>query len=82
MPHTVGPVLATPAVMRQSGRYRGRSGHGVATANRSFMTHDVISAPQITAVRKVHSITSSARASNVGGTVRLSAIAVLRLMTI
>ena len=28
-----------------------------------------------------HSITSSARASNVGGTVRPSAIAVLRLMT-
>ena len=35
----------------------------------------------IAAMQKDHSITSSARTSNVGGTVRLSAIAVLRLIT-
>jgi hypothetical protein len=34
-------------------RYRGRSGHGVALANRSFLTHSVISSPSIDALRKV-----------------------------
>jgi hypothetical protein len=35
-----------------SGRYWGRSGHGVATANRSFVTHYDILPPSIDALQK------------------------------
>jgi hypothetical protein len=42
------------------------------------MTHNVTFPPSITALRKVHSITSSARARTVGGMVSPSALAVLR----
>jgi len=49
-----------------SGRYWGRSGHGVATANRSFVTRGVISRPSYTALRKAYPITSSACARSVG----------------
>jgi hypothetical protein len=48
-----------------SGRYWGRSGHGVATANRSFMTQSGALPPLIDALRKVYSITSSAVASSI-----------------
>ena len=47
---------------------------------RRLMTHSVISRPSITALQKVHSITSSAATSSDGGTVRPSALAVLTLM--
>jgi hypothetical protein len=57
----VGRVVAG----RQFGRDRVVSGHGVATANRSFMTHSVTSAPSFAALRKDHSITSSAMESGV-----------------
>ena len=49
---------------------RAASGHAAAAPPSSVMNS-----------RRVHSITSSARASSVGGTSRPSALAVLRLMT-
>ena len=49
---------------------RAASGHAAAAPPSSVMNS-----------RRYHSITSSARASSVGGTVRPSALAVLRLMT-
>ena len=49
---------------------RAASGHAAAAPPSSVMNS-----------RRLHSITSSARASSVGGTSRPSALAVLRLMT-
>jgi hypothetical protein len=43
---------------------------GASTKNRSFLTQHIISRSQITALRKGHSITSSARPSSESGTVR------------
>jgi hypothetical protein len=45
----------------------------------SLMTLRVISRPSIVALRKAHSITSSASASSVGGTLQPSILAVLSL---
>ncbi len=47
---------------------------------RPYMTHTHGLPPSIAALRKAHSITSSAIASSVGGTVRPSALAVLRFI--
>ena len=47
---------------------------------RQKMAHCVISPPSITALRKVYSITSSARPSSGNGMLRPRALAVLRLM--
>jgi hypothetical protein len=44
-----------------SGRFRGNSGHEVESAKKSKMTHSDTSRPPIAALRKVYSITSSAR---------------------
>ena len=52
-----------------------------AGSTRSRLTHNVTLAPSIDALRSLHSITSSARASTVPGTVRPRALAVLRLTT-
>src|SRR4029077_20255502 len=61
--------------------FQGYSSRASWELARQFMTHDVTSAPIMTALRTGHSTTSSALASSVGGTVRPSALAVLRLMT-
>jgi hypothetical protein len=73
--------IASLAATQRFDRFRGRSGHWATIAIRSFLTHHVILRPPITALRKVYSITSSARASSVGGILRPSALAVLRLIT-
>jgi hypothetical protein len=54
-------ALATFSATQRSGRYRGISGRGAATANRSFMTLSDRLPVKIDAVRWVYSITSSAR---------------------
>jgi hypothetical protein len=63
------------------GSYRGKTGRGGLWWARRFMTHRDILRPSIAALRKIYSITSSARLSNVGGSVRPSALAVCRLMS-
>src|SRR5208282_2770499 len=74
--------IRATAAMQRFGRYPGRSGHRADTLNRSFVTRSVNSPPSIIALRKVYSITSSARASTVAGTVRPSALAALRLTVV
>jgi hypothetical protein len=59
----------------------GRSGHPQIARRVRILTLSVISPPSIAALRKVYSITSSARTSNDDGTSRPSAFAVLRLIT-
>src|ERR1700675_1207554 len=54
-------------VYQQFRRYRSESGRAADIVDRSKLTHRVNSPPSIDALRKVHSITSLARASNVGG---------------
>jgi len=60
------PVVAASSSLREMqlfGRFRGRSGHSADTPNRSFMTRSGHLPLSIDASRKVHSITSWARAS-------------------
>jgi hypothetical protein len=64
------------------GSFQGYSSRASGELPRQLMTHRFTLWPSIAALRKAHSITSSARASNVGGTVGRSAFAVPRLMTI
>jgi hypothetical protein len=59
----------------------GQTGHRATIANRSLMTHNVISLSTTAALRKAYSITSSAVASSLSGTARPSVFAVLRLIT-
>ena len=56
-------AVASLTATQRFGRYGRQSGHGVDTPSRSFMTRRVILRPPITALRKVHSITSAASAS-------------------
>src|ERR1700716_1318950 len=51
------------------------------TGEPTFVAHDASSLNKADEAAAVHSITSSARASSVGGTFMPSAFAVLRLMT-
>src|SRR5580700_6700962 len=74
------PLAASP-VGDTRGSYRGQSGRRKLQPLRQLMTHSVILPPSIAALRKVYSITSSARTSNDDGTSRPSAFAVLRLIT-
>jgi hypothetical protein len=60
------------------GRYWGHSRHRAKSSKMSKVTLSDTSRTLITALRKVHSITSSATASRPGGNVRPSAFAVLR----
>src|SRR5580704_7077256 len=60
---SAGLVPTAPAAPLGFGRYGGQSGHGADTPNRSLLTLRVISRPSIIALRKAHSITSSARLS-------------------
>ena len=65
----------------QFGRHHPESGLVMLTL--SFVDHDPKSGalpPQMDALRRGHSITSSARPSSIDGTSRLSALAVFRLM--
>jgi hypothetical protein len=67
--------------MRERVRFRGQSGHPEMIGPRQLLTLSVTSRPLIAALRKGYSITSSAAASRDCGTVRPSALAVLRLTT-
>ena len=58
-----------------------QSGHSGTIVNCSLMTHSVTSPPQIAALRKVYSITSSALACSVCGMPKPSDLAVFKLMT-
>jgi hypothetical protein len=73
--------FSAPSFLSFATQSGGGSGHRTTIANRSLLTHRVTSPPSITALRKAHSITSSAVASSAGGTSRPSVLAVLRLMT-
>ena len=80
--HLLVQPLANPAdAAPQFGSDRRNSGHATAIAKPTQTTHDVISRPSIEAVQKVYSITSPARTSSDGGTLRPSALAALRLIT-
>ena len=59
---------------------QGNSGRDKESPNPTFLNHHVSLLPSIDALQKVHSITSSARARIDCGTVRPSALAVLRLI--
>jgi hypothetical protein len=52
---------ASTSAMQLIGRSWGNSGHRAYKANRSLLTHSVISRPSITALRKIHQITVSSR---------------------
>ena len=58
---------------------RGKSRHWRMGSKTSFVTHHVTSRPSIDALRKVHSITSSATASTLGGMVILIAFHIIAL---
>src|SRR5580704_7283186 len=58
---SAGLALATLVVMQQSGRYRRECGHSRESVDRSLLTHSVTSPSSIAALRKDHSIISSAR---------------------
>jgi hypothetical protein len=76
----IWPFASSNSVQRHF-RLWGRSGHCADFAKRSLMTRSGALPPSIDALRKVYSVTSSARASSVAGTPRPSALAVLRLIT-
>ena len=65
---------------RPGGSYRGNNGRASQSSARPFVTHHVASPPPVDALRKVHPITSSAIASTPDGMVRLSVLAVLKLI--
>ena len=67
--------------MRGGGGYWGKTGHGNQQQWRQFVIHNVTSPPQISALRRGYSITSSAIESTPDGMVRPSALTVFRLMT-
>jgi hypothetical protein len=74
-------AFSTVVTGRQFGRYWGKSRHGRMRWKVTRMTHSVISPSSIFALRKDHSITSSARPSSWSGNVIPSAFAVLRFIT-
>src|ERR1700719_2628471 len=63
------------------GRFEGQGERREFQPPRQLMTHSVTLRPLITILRKVYSITSSARTRNDSGIVKSSAFAVLRLIT-
>jgi hypothetical protein len=70
----------TIGAARRFGCYRIQSGPCAIRINRSFLTRSEHSPPSITALRKVHSITSSARIWIAIDSSTPIALAVLRLM--
>ncbi len=72
LPSLSGPGTCRHVAVHQFGSDRRSSGLVMDALNSTLMTLSGLSAP-------AHSITSSARASNIGGTSRPSALAVLRL---
>ena len=77
--HTWPLTAAMTDVCR--GSFRGHSSRSSHKMARQKLPRSVILPGSIDALRKVHSITSSARVSSADGTVTLSAFAVLRLIT-
>jgi hypothetical protein len=63
--HSDGPAS------RYHGRLRGKNGHRAKTPNRLILTHSDTSPSSIDALRKIHSITASARASSASELIKL-----------
>ena len=73
--------MSLPPWRAQVRRFRGNSRHPASVSNTTRLTHNVTSAPSITALRKVYSITSSASESRLSEIFTPMALAVFELMT-